>query len=496
VAKLNDFICQFYLIYCSNYAIFDKNNYRWCLKVILGVLLFALDIKMKVLIGEPMPTKDELKAMLSKEIDRRRDEIIQTALAILDHPETGFREIKTSRRVFGKFSELGLAPKEGLALTGVKGQLNGAGEGPSVAILGELDALIVPDHLKADKKTGAAHACGHHAQIGQLIAVAVGFTHSGIMPNLSGKVVFMAVPAEEYIEIKFRNGLRQEGRISFLAGKQELIRLGEFDDIDLAMMTHNHSIPGGKKLGIGGTSNGMLAKQIQFLGLGAHAGAAPHLGVNALNAAMIALSAIHTQRETFRDKDAIRVHPIITKGGESVNIVPSDVRMETYVRGKTLEAIQKAGEKVDRCLRAGALAVGGRVRIQTLPGYSPMMNDPWLQEVYKENALSLVGEEEVGLTKGHTGGSTDMGDISQIMPAVHPYAGGAAGIAHGKDFMITDYELGLIIPAKAMAMTVIDLLADGAAKGKEILAKSTPPFTKEKYLALMESLLKEEEYEG
>jgi metal-dependent amidase/aminoacylase/carboxypeptidase family protein len=240
----------------------------------------------------------------------------------------------------------------------------------------------------------------------------------------------------------------------------------------------------------------MVAKQIQFIGQGAHAGAAPHLGINALNAALIALSAINTQRETFRDRDAIRVHPIITKGGESVNIVPSEVRMETYVRGRTLEAIKKANDQVDRCLRAGALAVGGRVGITTLPGYSPMRNHPGLQEVYKANAFALVGEEEVGQTEAHVGGSTDMGDISQIMPAIHPYAAGATGIAHGNDFMIDDYDLSLIIPAKAMAMTVIDLLAEGAAKGKEILAKSHPPFTKGEFISLLNGLLREEEYSG
>ncbi len=443
-----------------------------------------------------MPTKDELKARVCREIDRRKDEIIKTALDILENPETGFREIKTSRLVREKFKELGLSHREGLALTGLKGSISGQGAGPSVAILGELDSLIIPDHPKADLKTGAAHACGHHAQIGTMIGAAVGFRYSGVMPYLSGKVVFMAVPAEEYIEISFRNRLRKEGEISYLAGKQELIKLGEFDDIDLAMMTHNHSNPRGKKLGVGGTSNGMLAKQIQFLGRGAHAGAAPHQGINALNAAMIAISAIHTQRETFRERDTIRVHPIITKGGEAVNIVPSDVRMETYVRGKTLEAIKNANDKVDRCLRAGALAVGGKVHITTLPGYSPMINDPVLQEVYKGNAISLVGEDEVGQAGGHNTGSTDMGDISQIMPAIHPYAGGAIGLSHGNDFMINDYELGVIIPAKAMAMTVIDLLADDAVKGKEILAKSKPPLTREQYLALMDSLLKEEEYDS
>jgi metal-dependent amidase/aminoacylase/carboxypeptidase family protein len=211
---------------------------------------------------------------------------------------------------------------------------------------------------------------------------------------------------------------------------------------------------------------------------------------------MIALSAIHTQRETFRERDTIRVHPIITKGGEAVNIIPSDVRMETFVRGKTLEAIRSANEKVDRCLRAGALAVGGRVRITSLPGYSPMKNDPGLQEVYLANAVSLLGEEDAGQTDGHMAGSTDMGDVSQIIPAIHPYAGGASGISHGNDFLVHDYELAVIIPAKAMAMTVIDLLAEGAVKGKEILAKSKPPLTKAEYLALMDGLLEEEEYES
>jgi amidohydrolase len=442
-----------------------------------------------------MKTIEELKTMICQEIDRRKDEIIQTALDILQTPETGFREQKCSGLITEKFTEWGIPHRKHLALTGIKGVLSGGSEGPSVAILGELDSLIVPDHPLADRTTGAAHACGHNAQIGMLVGAAAGFVHSGVLPFLSGRVVLMAVPAEEYIEIDFRNDLRKEGKISYLAGKQELIRLGEFDDIDLAMMTHNHVNPRAKKLGVGGTSNGMLAKQIRFLGRAAHAGAAPHMGINALNAAMIALSAIHTQRETFRDQDAIRVHPIITKGGSAVNIVPSDVQMETFVRGKTLEAIKKANDQVDRCLRAGALAVGGKVRIATLPGYSPMLNNAGLQKLYKNNAVSLVGEEETGQTDIHMAGSTDMGDVSQILPAIHPYAGGAAGLSHGKDFMINDYDLAVLIPAKAMAMTVIDLLADGAGKGNEVLAKSKPPLTKTQYIDLMDSLLKEEEYE-
>ncbi len=443
-----------------------------------------------------MVSKEELKSKVCQEIDRRGEEIIGVAQTILENPEPGFREVKTSRLVAQKFGELGIEYRDGLAITGVKGMVQGGDDGPTVAVLGELDSLLVPNHVKADPKTGAAHACGHHAQIGMLIGVAVAITGSGVLPFLGGRVAFMAVPAEEYIEIEFREGLRKKGKISFLGGKPELIKLGEFDDIDMAMMTHSGTTEKGKILGLGGTSNGTVAKQIQFIGKGAHAGGAPHRGVNALNAAMIALSAIHAQRETFKDVDTIRVHPIITKGGEAVNIVPADVRMETFVRGKTMEAIKDAGEKVDRALRAGALAVGGSVRITTLPGYYPMENDRNLQDLFRSNAISVAGKGKVGRGGRHGTGSTDMGDVSHIMPAIHPFAGGASGISHGDDFVIDDYQVAVLNPAKVMAMTVVDLLADGAARGKEVLARSKPSMTKQEYITSMESLLKEEVYEG
>lgn len=442
-----------------------------------------------------MPSKEELKSKACREIDRRSEEIVGIAQAILESPETGFREVKTSRLVAQKFAKLGISYRDGLAITGVKGMVPGGSNGPTVGVLGELDSLIVPNHPKADPQTGAAHACGHHAQIGALIGVAVALTGSGVLPFLNGRVAFMAVPAEEYIEIEFRNNLRKEGKLSFLGGKPELIKLGEFDNVDMAMMTHTTSFPGARKLALRGTNNGTVAKRIQFIGQGTHAGAMPHQGINALNAAMIALSAIHAQRETFRDVDTVRVHPIITKGGDAVNIVPADVRMETFVRGKTLEAIKDANKKVDRALRAGALAVGGKVRITTLPGYLPMINDANLQEVYRAQAISVVGEKEVGQL-GHSTASSDMGDVSQIMPAIMPSAGGATGVSHGNDYLIQDYQLAVLNPAKAMAMTVIDLLADGAAMAREVLSKSKPRMTKQQYLTLMESLLKEEEYQG
>ena len=301
-----------------------------------------------------MPTREDLKRSVAEEIDRRGEELVRVAKTILGHPEPGFREEKTAAVVDRVMGEMGVQRRTGIAITGVKGQIDGgAGPGPNVAVMGELDSLLVPGHPHADPSTGAAHACGHHAQIAMMLGVGMGLQAPGVLDALSGRVSLIAVPAEEYIEIEYRNELRQQGKLGLLAGKAEFLRLGEFDDIDLAMMTHTSSNAHEGKLALSSTNNGMIAKFIQYRGRAAHAGGAPHMGVNALNAAMLALSAIHAQRETFQDKDTVRVHPIITRGGASVNSVPADVRMETFVRGNNLAAIDDADMKVDRALAGG-----------------------------------------------------------------------------------------------------------------------------------------------
>src|SRR5439155_614577 len=147
------------------------------------------------------------------------------------------------------------------------------------------------------------------------------------------------------------------GKLEFLGGKPELLRLGHFDDVDLAMMIHTTARPEDGKAGVSASNNGCIVKTVRYVGRAAHAGGAPWLGVNALYAAQIALAAINAIRETFRDEDTIRVHPIITHGGSQVNVIPGEVRLETYVRGRTVEAILDANVKVDRALRAGALAL-------------------------------------------------------------------------------------------------------------------------------------------
>jgi amidohydrolase len=441
-------------------------------------------------------TKNELKQRVYQAIDKRSEEIVTLGEQIRKNPELGFKEVKTARLVEETFSRLGLSAKSGLAMTGVRADVAGrAGTGPTFALLGELDALVVTGHPVADPQTGAAHACGHNAQVAGLLGAAMGLLDSQAFDHLAGRVVFFAVPAEEYGDIEWRINQARAGKLEFLGGKPELLRLGHFDDVDLSMMIHTTSRTEDGKTGVPVSNNGCIVKTIKYVGRASHAGGAPHQGINALYAAQIGLAAINALRETFRDEDTIRVHPIITHGGSQVNVIPGEVRLETYVRGRTVEAILDANKKVDRAFKAGALALGAKVEIETLPGYMPMTCDATMTKMYRENAAALVGADNFRQI-GHRTGSTDMGDLSMVMPVLHPYMGGATGSGHGADYMIVDLQLAYLGTAKGLAGMVIDLLAEGATGAKEVLKSNKPPMTREQYLTFQRGLAKREVYEG
>ena len=439
--------------------------------------------------------KQALKDAVVRIIDENRDRITGIGERILAHPELGFKEVRTAGLVAETMKEIGLRPRTGLALTGVKAVLEGARPGPTVAILGELDAVVVAGHPAADEKDDAAHACGHNAQVASLLGAMMGLVGSEAARNLAGRVVFFAVPAEEYVDIEYRASLLAEGRLGYLGGKPELVRLGHFDDVDLAVMFHLHARPEDKTVLFPESHNGCLVKMIKYLGRAAHAGGAPHLGINALNAAHLALAGLHAQRETFKDEDSIRIHPIITQGGELVNVVPSVVKLETFVRGKTVEAIVEADQGLDRALRAGAMAVGAQVEIRTLPGYLPVLAQPGLEEVFRTNCESLFGSEQCAPT-GHQAGSTDLGDLSHLMPAIHPYFVGARGNHHSVDWCLREPDKAYLNPAKALAATVIDLLWDRAESAGRILKDHKPAMTKAGYLAFQDRMYKTELYDG
>lgn len=428
-------------------------------------------------------SKEELKKAACEAIDRNREKIIAFGDSIFAEPELGYKEVKTSKKFQALLDELGYEHQDQVALTGVIANRKGKESRMKVAIMGELDAVVVPGHPFADPLTSAAHACGHNCMLAGLAGVAYALKDTGIMEELSGDIALMAVPSEEFVELEYRNKLREEGKIKFLGGKQEFIYRGVMDDVDVMVMQHTLSTYGKDvKANAGNPANGFVGKLVRYTGKEAHAGGAPYDGINALNAAEIGLAAIHAQRETFRDEDHIRVHPIITKGGDLVNIVPADVRIETYVRGANVEAILDASKKVNRALEAGAYAVGAECKITELPGYLPVVHHMPLADLMYENLCGLIGKDKVECISGSSGGSTDAGDVSHIIPTVHAYIGGAKGGAHCPDFEIEDKELAYITSAKALVMTAIDLLADGAATGLEVKESFHPVMTKEEYL--------------
>ncbi len=432
---------------------------------------------------------EKLKADVCKAIDARKDEIIEIGERIWKNPETGFREVKTSRLVSDAFKALGLPCREGLAVTGCRADLDSGRTGPTLALLGELDSIILSDHPEADPATGAVHSCGHHAQIANLLGAAIGLTSIDADKHISGKIAFVATPAEEFLEVAYRLDLVKQGKIRYCGGKAEMIRIGVFDDVNAAMIIHSAS-----KYGYSDSYNGFVMKQVLFTGRAAHAALSPHGGVNALYAANLALNAINAQRETYKDEDCVRVHGIITRGGDAVNIIPDGVSLEIQVRAKTPAAVMDASDKVDRALRSGALAMGAAVDIETVPGYMPLRNCSSFAPYYFENIRRLDPDARP-FAGGHRGSSTDVGDISQIMPAFHPCAGVCVGAAHTRDFRAADKEKAYVLPAKLLAMTALDLMHGDAAACRAIAAER-PPLTKAEYLEIMEKAFVRKHYDG
>ena len=430
--------------------------------------------------------KNELKERVVAAIEENKDIIIAAGRKIYSNPEFGYKEFETTKTVSDFFkNELGLEVEEKIAYTGCRARINEDKSGPKVAILGELDGISCSEHPDANS-IGASHTCGHNVQIAGMLGAAVGLIKSGVFKELDGKVDFIATPAEEFIELAYRSKLKADGHIKYFGGKQELIRKGAFDDVDMSIMFHVLDT-GDKKVLVGPESNRFIGKEVKFIGKEAHAGSAPYEGINALNAAMLAINNVNAQRETFKEADRVRFHPIITKGGDIVNVVPADVRMESYVRARTIDSMIDANKKVNRALIAGAMAVGAEIEITELPGYLPILKHNDMEKVLRENLHFIGLKDEDIIDGGDFTGSFDFGDVSHIIPTLHPMFGGIKGALHTRGYSIVDEEYAYLAPAKSMALTVVDLLFNNAETGKEILKNFKPVMTKDEYLAFMES---------
>ena len=435
---------------------------------------------------------DEIERLIVKTIEENRKEILEFAKDIYTHAELGYKEFRTSKAFQDKMKKLGLRIQDDLAITGAKAFLNeDKKDNFSLALMGELDALRIPTHKYANKETDSAHCCGHHAQLTGIVGAAIALSVPEVAKKLDGQVEFFAIPAEEYGEVEFKNTLIEQGKIKYGGGKCELIRVGAFDDVDISLA--HHIDENGNRIG-SGSCNGFVSKVIKLKGKAAHAAAAPDQGINALSAVSIGLQALGVNRETFRDEDNVRVHPILTKGGNLVNVVPDEAIIETLVRGRTLEAFSDAALKTDRSFKAGALALGADYRIETMPGYLPEIPQEAPKELIEAFDELTDHDFEVVPKSFHTNGSTDVGDVQHLLPVITFKTGGMIGGLHQDNFDIVDEDTAYMLTAKMFAISAYRLLKSGAALGKSIKEGYHPKFSsKEEYVAYMDSFYKVEE---
>ncbi|OUQ60586.1 peptidase M20 [Tyzzerella sp. An114] len=422
-------------------------------------------------------------------LDKQLESIINLCEDIYKHPELGYKEFNTRKKVIDVL-EKACIPYRDCAYTGILSEIDSGKEGPHIALICELDAVPTLNHPYANKDDNAAHTCGHYAQIGVMLSLFVALKEANTLDKLCGKVTLVVTPAEEFCDMDYRKNLIKEGKISHPSGKQEMISLGIFDDVDIVLSCHAMGLDMEKyHAEIGAGLNGFIGKRVIFYGKAAHAGSNPAGGVNALNAANLAMSGINFLRETFKEEDAIRVHFVMSEGGQTVNTVPSRTQLEMYVRAKTVDAIFETNEKVERAIKAGAYAIGCDVEIQDTPGYFPLHQDENLTELVKEHILKYMGPEWVAQgTHGFASG--DMGDISMMWPTVEIGVAGFTGTMHGVDFKTADYEQAYKVPAHYFADTIIDLLSNGGEKAYSIKERFKPVMSKENYLELLDNLNK------
>ena len=374
---------------------------------------------------------NEWKKKICVHIDAIKDRLLAVSEEIYAHPELKFEEVRASSLLGEELRQNGFAVELGVAglNTAILAIHPQATDGPTVAILGEYDAL--PE---------LGHACGHNliaaSALGACLAV------GSIKADLPGKLVFMGTPAEE-------GG----------GGKITMIEAGLFDGVDAAMMFHpsTHTVVDRGSLAI-------TEVKLKFTGKPAHASAAPEKGINALDAVIQTFNGLNALRQHI--KDGARIHGIITDGGAKPNIVPEHAAASFYVRAPENDYRDELLEKLRRCAEGAALATGATLSFQTVGhAYKAMKPNPALGEAFTQN-LDALGEPlnppppDAGL------GSTDMGDVSQAVPAIHAYIQiceeTAAG--HSREFaQAANSERGrdvLLIAAKALAMTAVDLFTD------------------------------------
>ncbi len=372
-------------------------------------------------------SKERLKARVCAEVERQRNRLVRLSLKIHSHPEVGFKEKKASGWLAGYLSKSGFDVERGICGLPTAFKATYGGGSPVIALIAEYDAL-----------PGVGHACGHNIIGASSAGAAV--AAKCVVDYCGGTVVVLGTPAEEVF-----------------GGKVPMVKAGVFEGIDVAMMVH----PGVRNF-VTTEALACVGLDVEFIGKAAHAAAYPERGVNALEAVILSFNAVNSLRQHIRS-DA-RVHGIITYGGEAANIVPERAAASFLVRALDSSYLDNLKTRVLSCFEAAALATGARLKYRWGDVvYAPMKNNQKLADVFKENLESL-GRRVEPFSRRFGIGSTDMGNVSQVVPSIHPTVAIAPPevLVHSADFAAAaaseEGHRGLLDGAKAMAMTIVDLM--------------------------------------
>ncbi|EFE11794.1 amidohydrolase [Clostridium sp. M62/1] len=303
--------------------------------------------------------------------EKDRDGLVKLGHALFACPELGFKEVKSNQILTSFLSENGISYESGLSVTGIRATV-GTGRKYHIALAADMDALSV----QGKEGSFAFHSCGHSIQTAVMAYVMKLLKDRGIVEASGGRVSFIATPAEEFIDFESRERLKKEGKIRYLSGKQNMIAEGVFDDVDCVISMHINGDSGNRLFDIDSTLAGFTVKKALFHGKNAHSGAAPHLGRNALHGASLAMDAIAYMKDQFPAEAGIQIHPVITACGGSVNTIPEEVVMESYIRANTLEALLEANKNSMTVSSTVPRPSGLRLRWKTEPAICRFRSPP------------------------------------------------------------------------------------------------------------------------
>ena len=383
-------------------------------------------------------------------IQEKRQELFALGQTLFDLPEPGFFEFDTAAQITAFLKRHGIPYRDRIARTGVIATI---GEGSfHIALVVDMDALLV-NH---NGKLVPFHSCGHSIQVAVGLYVLLVLEQTGWFDATGLKFSLFATPAEEFIDLKRRRELMDKGEIQYPSGKQQMIASSLFDDVSCVLSLHVGSSHDAA-FDVGGTLSGFCVRQALFQGLTAHSGAFAHEGRNALHAASLCLSALSFLTEQFPHESGIQLHPILTAPATSLNLIPDQISVESYLRAYDFEDLARLQDGFARAAVHCAEALGVKASITATPGYLPLKPNEVLSRMLK-NSMQRVSPDSRIVENPVSGASGDIGDLSFLLPCAQFGFSGYSGRIHSDDFIISNPEHAYLDTAMVLVSTIHDLI--------------------------------------